>query len=500
MMKFRFNGVKFIPCTSRVIWCFAALIWAAPAFTQISQFRAVGGPGMEFGKFVFPHQTGAFLVANSRLDESNILRGYLVHYDSNLNVDWSILLPFDGLLQEVVDAWVETPGMVNVLTRDLTPDIGYETHIHTVDSTGVWHGKATLASPLNFRPVIRVNWLGENWVVGGNGSQPAAVNVATGDIRTWGGLPGTSDEVTDALVTNNMLIAVGSRTAPNTTHTAIWGMYPLGQLAFEIIQPDSTVGEWSEADAVAVQQDYLSVLQSYHPQVDSTGSLLHNILALNPTTGELNGIIEGPQSGQRPGRDLIWTNDGMLKLSQTDAFTQLDESMLLTHYTPNGGFIDQGAWGTTFEDDPSHITVGPGGSIWVAGSTRGTLDGSWNACLLRLDSLGPLGSWSSETPDLGLFNDPLFDYVSVVQPVAGSDLWSCFPNPAAEQTRLSPSPDLDNVDDSKLEWTLYDVQGRTVSNGVGPHVNLIDCNSGVHMIRVSHLGRIHHLNLLVRRP
>ncbi|HAT48006.1 MAG TPA: hypothetical protein DCS71_03670, partial [Flavobacteriales bacterium] len=63
-----------------------------------------------------------------------------------------------------------------------------------------------------------------------------------------------------------------------------------------------------------------------------------------------------------------------------------------------------------------------------------------------------------------------------------------------------PSPDLDNVDDSKLEWTLYDVQGRTVSSGVSSHVNLIDCNSGVHMIRVSHLGRIHHLNLLVRRP
>jgi hypothetical protein len=62
------------------------------AFGQ-AEFRAVGGPGLERGEVVVPHSTGAFLVATSKLEGTDIVRGYLVHYDADLNVDWTRLLP-----------------------------------------------------------------------------------------------------------------------------------------------------------------------------------------------------------------------------------------------------------------------------------------------------------------------------------------------------------------------------------------------------------------------
>ena len=86
---------------------------------QEAQFRAVGGPGLERGKVVVPHGTGAFLVCNSKLPEVDQLRAYLVHYDTNLDVDWTTLLPCNASLQEVVDAWSDIPGEVTVLAREL---------------------------------------------------------------------------------------------------------------------------------------------------------------------------------------------------------------------------------------------------------------------------------------------------------------------------------------------------------------------------------------------
>ena len=209
------------------------------------------------------------------------------------------------------------------------------------------------------------------------------------------------------------------------------GLYPLGQIAFEHVDIDPAAGAWSEANAMAFNGSAVRILHSYHPPAPDDSWLLHSVVSLNPTSGQINGILYGPTGGQRPGRDLAWTSGGWLKLTQTDGFPQLDRSMLLTHYSPNGTYQSQGAWGTIFEDDPSHVTESEDGTIWVAGSTRGAIDGTWNACVLRLDSLGPLGTWSGELPGFGVYNDPLFDNVVGVSDLETLEDWFCAPNPAA---------------------------------------------------------------------
>lgn len=473
------------------------VIQPASFFTQEVQFRAAGGPGLEFGVVVVPHFAGAFLVSNSKLPGADLLRGYLVHYDSNLEENWSRLLPCPALQQEVIDGWSSGPGLLTVMTRELTLGDGYQTVLHQLDSTGTWLGSTTVDTPQNFRPVTRLMWTGEEWLVGATGSQPTAVNVATGDTKTWGGEPGTLDVVTDAVVANNLLVAVGSRTQDDTTRTAVWGVYPLGQLAYETIGPDTAAGAWSQADAVATNGQSLRVLHSYHPEAPDDASLLHSMLSVNPTSGQLNGTLYGPQEGQRPGRDLAWTPQGWLKLTQTDGIPQLDVSMLLTHYNPNGLYLSQGAWGTPFEDDPSRITSGDDGSIWVAGSTRGAIDGTWNACLLRLDSLGPLGAWSNDMPGFGVFNDPLFDDVLSVESFDADARWSCAPNPASDRTTLLPPSVLSATDRAALTWTLMDPSGRKVRDGRGSVLNLNGLSPGPHVVRVQHQGRDVHVRVLV---
>ena len=471
---------------------YTGVVWA-----QVGQFRAVGGPGLERGEVVVPHATGAFLVCNSKLPEVDLLRAYLVHYDSELNVDWTRLLPCPALLQEVVDAWSDSPGSVTVMTRELRPEDGYVTVMHRLDSTGTWAGSAALQAPQNFRPVAHVEWLGEPWVVGATGSQPTAVNVVTGNVKTWGGLPGTLDVVTDAAVANNLLVVVGSRTQDDTTRTAIWGVYPFGQLAFENVGADAAAGAWSQADAVAVRGSNVRVLHSFHPHVPEDQWLLHSMLSVNLTSGQLNGILYGPQEGQRPGRDLISTPQGWVKLSQSDVVPQLDLSMLVTHYNPNGLYLSQGAWGTIFEDDPSHITQSEDGAIWVAGSTRGAIDGTWNACVLRLDSLGPLGAWSNDMPGFGTYNDPLFDDVLSITQIESDGGWTCAPNPAGSQTTLIPPSTMSTADRAALKWVLRDGQGRIVDEGQGTDVNLDKLAPGHHGIQVRDRGGDVHVRVLV---
>lgn len=467
------------------------------AGAQEAQFRAVGGPGLERGEVVVPHATGAFLVCNSKLPEVDLLRGYIVHYDSDLNVDWTRLLPCPALLQDVITSWSESAGTATVLTRELTLNDGYQTVFHRLDSLGTWLESTTLNAPQNFNPVARVEWLGTDWIVGEVGSQPTAVQAETGVTKTWGGEPGFLDEVTDAVVANNVLVAVGSRTQDDTTRTAIWGVYPLGQLAFETVGPDTAAGAWSQANAVAFNGQSLRVLHSYRPDAPDDEWLLHSMLSVNLNTGLLNGTLYGPLGGQRPGRDLAWTPQGWVKLTQTDGFAQLDRSMLVTHYNPNGTYVSQGAWGTIFEDDPSQVTQGPDGAIWVAGSTRGAIDGTWNACLLRLDSLGPLGSWASDLPGFGVYDDPLFDDVLSVETVATEDGWSCAPNPASGSTTLRIPVALSASERAALAWTLHGPLGRPVRTGLGTDIDLRGLNPGSHFLRLRHRGLDVHVKVLV---
>ena len=240
-----------------------------------------------------------------------------------------------------------------------------------------------------------MEWLGERWVVGAIGNRPTAISLNTGELKHWGGENGVNDEIRDAMVVNNLLVSVGSRTEAGQTRTAIWGMYPLGQMAFEFHQPDTVPQTWSQAEALALGLNgNVRVLQSYERNLPSGGgALLHSLISLNALTGNLNGFLYGPTAGERPGRDLAFTEDGWLKLTQTDVVTALDQSMLLTHYTPAAGTSARGV-GHPLRGRPFPIDGRQLGPNLGAGSTRGALNDTWNACLLRIDSLGPLDSWS----------------------------------------------------------------------------------------------------------
>ena len=140
---------------------------------------------------------------------------------------------------------------------------------------------------------------------------------------------------------------------------------------------------------------------------DDNGTELttHDFLALNVSNGEASWGRAGDEGEE--GRDLIWTEQGVAKLLKSDNDDSLDDAFLITHVSASSSYVSQGHFGTSFEEDPSRLSLGPDGSVWAAGSTRGVLDGSWSACLLRLDSLGPLGSWSNDNFGFGVVNDPV---------------------------------------------------------------------------------------------
>ena len=392
-------------CIPRISWMFAVSLCFLGAQAQV-EFRAVGGQGEEFGEVVVPHGTGAFLLGSTQLPNTQDVRGYVVHYDQDLQVDWTALTPGDVMFEMAMDGWSQEPGVVDVLTWRLTTEDGYHAAIHTFDSTGVWRGTTVPPLTQGFRPTCSVEWLGERWVVGAIGNRPTAISLETGELKHWGGENGVNDEIRDAMVVNNLLVSVGSRTEAGQTRTAIWGMYPLGQMAFEFHQPDTVPQTWSQAEALALGQRQRSGASILRAQpAFRRWRLVAQPDQLERLDREPQRLPVRAHRGERPGRDLAFTEDGWLKLTQTDVVTALDQSMLLTHYTPGGGYVGQGAWGTLFEDDPSRLTVDTLGQIWVAGSTRGALNDTWNACLLRIDSLdrwtaGPwrrLGSGSTTT-------------------------------------------------------------------------------------------------------
>jgi len=483
---------------SRAFWMCAmwTCLWGAHAQVE---FRAVGGQGEEFGEVVVPHGTGAFLLGSTQLPNTQDVRGYVVHYDQNLDVDWTALTPGDVMFEMAIDGWSDEPGVVDVLTWRLTTADGYHAAIHSFDSTGVWRGITVPPLTQGFRPTCSVEWLGERWVVGAIGNRPTAISLNTGELKHWGGENGVNDEIRDAMVVNNLLVSVGSRTQAGQTRTAIWGMYPLGQMAFEFHQPDTVPQTWSQAEALALGLNgNVRVLQSYERNLPSGGgALLHSLISLNALTGNLNGFLYGPTLGERPGRDLAFTEDGWLKLTQTDVVTALDQSMLLTHYTPGGGYIGQGAWGTLFEDDPSRLTVDSLGQIWVAGSTRGALNDTWNACLLRIDSLGPLDSWSLETPGFGVHNDLLFTTLDVDQVPEGTEAWRLFPSLVGPRTARIRIDGPSAAQGHQMTWTLLDSRGREVAKGQGMEVPVGRWTPGRHVLVVRAGLRTHALDLVV---
>ena len=88
-----------------------------------------------------------------QIAEVDQLRAYLVHYDSNLDVDWTTLLPCNASLQEVVDAWRTSQEKSLCSLESLIWQLGYQTVLHRIDSTGTWLGSETPLTPQNFSPV-----------------------------------------------------------------------------------------------------------------------------------------------------------------------------------------------------------------------------------------------------------------------------------------------------------------------------------------------------------
>jgi hypothetical protein len=453
-----------------------------------AEFRAIGGSGFDHARVVIPHATGAFLAGVTKPQESDVARAYVVHYDEHLDHDWSMLLPFGDPIEHIVDGWSDGEGYATFLTERFVQGVGYKCAVHTVDSTGQWLGSHEPDHA--FRPAVKVDWQGDPWAVGTSGTRPAALNLETGDLVQWGGLPGLTEEITDAQVSQGLLVAVGSQTTLDTTRAAIWAVYPLGQVAFEIIQPDTSVHRWSRADAIAVSPTSVRVLTTFGaptPGNEGVESTLHSMVSINMSQGKVNGVLYGPSFGNRPGRDLIWTPQGWVKLSQTDFIPELGQSMLVTHYNNFGGYLSQGAWGTLFEDDPASVVAAADGSIWVAGSTKGTLDGTWNACLLKLDSLGPLDQWFSEPTGFGVLTDPLFGTLTQLEEMADDAPWACHPNPASGMTTLRR--ETQPWTGEALEWILVDAHGRQVRQGRGVDVPLDGLSAGRYSLALTDRGQ-----------
>ena len=483
---------SFSPLRWASLWICLAL-WVNLADAQV-EFRAIGGPGLEQGKVVVPHAEGAFLVGVSKLPNSDVVRGYIAHFDEAFEHEWSTLLPYGDPIELVVDAWEDEPGVAAVLTQRLDVQDGYQAAIHRVDDSGLWLGSVEPLVQGGFRPARHVEWLGNSWIVGTRSGHPAAYNLDDDEWLEWGDAPGTYDRIHDATVGDNLLIAVGSRTDVDTMHTAIWGVYPLGQLAFEHIEPANDSSLWSQADGIATTPESVLVLQTYAVDNPNGGDphVVHNFLGVNTNNGDV-GAFYGPTTGQRPGRDIASTPQGALILAQSDGNDNPPQGFRLSHVSNLGAFVSLGIWGTDFEDDPGRISVGEDGSVWVAGSTRGTLDGSWNACVLRLDSLGPLGQWYGESPGFGVTSDPLFGTLASVDDEKSWSRWRLSPNPAREGTRLEAQ----GIEDLAVEWRIVAMDGRECSRGSGLSVPLHGIPAGRHVVEIGSSTRRVALPLIV---
>ena len=91
---------SFSPFRWASLWI-CLVLWVNLVDAQV-EFRAIGGPGLEQGKVVVPHAGGAFLVGVSKLPNSDVVRGYIAHFDEAFEHEWSTLLPYGDPIELVV--------------------------------------------------------------------------------------------------------------------------------------------------------------------------------------------------------------------------------------------------------------------------------------------------------------------------------------------------------------------------------------------------------------
>lgn len=453
------------------------------------EFRAIGGPGIDRGEVVLPHSDGAFLLGTTQPQEADLLRPYIVHYSNDLTVDWSVVLPSPHALEWIVDGRLDTLNNAQILTQRLNPDGTYSAAIHNLTANGETVSTVELDGiASNFIPAKLCEWQGQIWVVGHSGNRLIAADLALSTVLEWGGSIGQEDFISDVLVHDNILIVVGRRLENDVSRAAAWGLYPLGQIAFEIITPNEEGWTESRMDGIDVRNNSIRMLRTFH-YTDDNGTALtsHDFLALNVANGEA-GAFWAAGEGEE-GRDLIWTNQGVAKLIKSNNVESLDEAFLIVHVSASSSYISQGHFGTSFEEDPSRLSLGPDGSVWAAGSTRGVLDGSWSACLLRLDSLGPLGGWSNGNFGFGVVNDPtLLSFSAMDPPAETQESWGCYPNPTSDVLHLAvPGAKVSAA--GSLSWTIRDAGGRVVDQGSDVHIDTMSLHDGSYILEGESLGQ-----------
>ena len=453
------------------------------------EFRAIGGPGIDRGEVVLPHNDGAFLLGTTQPQDADLLRPYIVHYNLDLTVDWSVVLPSSHALEWIVDGRLDSLNNAQILTQRLNPDGTYSAALHNLTANGEMASTVELdgIAP-NFIPAKLCEWQGKIWVVGHSGNRLIAADLALSTVLEWGGSIGQEDFISDVLVHDNILIVVGRRLENDVSSAAAWGLYPLGQIAFEIITPNEEGWTESRMDGIDVRNNSIRMLRTFrYTDDDGTELISHDFLALNVASGEA-GELWAAGEGEE-GRDLIWTNQGVAKLIKSNNIESLDEAFLIVHVSASSSYISQGHFGTSFEEDPSRLSLGPDGSVWAAGSTRGVLDGSWSACLLRLDSLGPLGSWSNGTFGFGVVNDPTLLTFSAMDPPAETQTsWGCYPNPTSDVLHLAVPGAFVSAARS-LSWTIRDAGGRVVDQGSDVHIDITSLHDGSYILEGESLGQ-----------
>ena len=91
-----------------------------------------------------------------------------------------------------------------------------------------------------------------------------------------------------------MLIAVGSQLEDGISSAAVWGVYPLGQLAFDIVTPNEEGWTESRMDGIDVRNNSIRILRTFQFIDDSGNDVVsHDFLALNINTGEVGEFWAG---------------------------------------------------------------------------------------------------------------------------------------------------------------------------------------------------------------